>query len=504
MHYDRLGRCVGVQDAHDHTTTLHYNARDHLIGIDNALGEHLEFDYDATYRLVALSDAAQRRTRYSYDAYGRLHIIQRPDGRERHYSYHDNDTLKQMIDESGRVHTFAYNVNRYRTEHTVADTFLRYDYDCFGNLISAATPNNRLSLEYDVNANIISQTLDNRTLKSDYTPQRRRNTLRLDGETLCRYHRDDSGRLQSLQTPHHAITVTSDALGVRTCRDYPNRHTERMEYDSQYNLQSLHTADITHEYTYDTLGRIEQHNDTCYVYDAASRLIQNTTATFSYDTQGNCQNRNARYHHTSGQLLSNATHTFSYDAQGNCIGKTDRRDHTHTHYRFNAYNQLIEVRRSDAAKNVYHTLSFSYDALNRRIAKTVTTVTSCGEEQHSHYRYLYDNENIVAIYDADYTLLASIIHDEEHVDTPLSITTYDQRSDAELIPLLDDVEQSYFSTLTPQERAFLLNKKRQHSYYYHRDHQGSIIALSDAEGEIVERFTYDGSYGIITEHTKSV
>jgi len=79
-----------------------------------------------------------------------------------------------------------------------------------------------------------------------------------------------------------------------------------------------------------------------------------------------------------------------------------------------------------------------------------------------------------------------------------------QYSDAELIPLLDDVEQSYFSTLTPQERAFLLNKKRHYTYYYHRDHQGSIIALSDAEGEIVERLTYDGSYGIITEHTKSV
>ncbi|CAA6798535.1 MAG: Unknown protein [uncultured Sulfurovum sp.] len=40
------------------------------------------------------------------------------------------------------------------------------------------------------------------------------------------------------------------------------------------------------------------------------------------------------------------------------------------------------------------------------------------------------------------------------------------------------------------------------TYYYHRDHQGSIIALSNEHGEIIETITYDEHYGSILEHKK--
>ena len=33
------------------------------------------------------------------------------------------------------------------------------------------------------------------------------------------------------------------------------------------------------------------------------------------------------------------------------------------------------------------------------------------------------------------------------------------------------------------------------TFYYHRDHQGSIIALTNQAGEVVESFTYDNHYG---------
>ena len=39
---------------------------------------------------------------------------------------------------------------------------------------------------------------------------------------------------------------------------------------------------------------------------------------------------------------------------------------------------------------------------------------------------------------------------------------------------------------------------------YHRDHQGSIINLTDQNGNIVESFTYDNHYGRIQEHTKTI
>jgi len=110
----------------------------------------------------------------------------------------------------------------------------------------------------------------------------------------------------------------------------------------------------------------------------------------------------------------------------------------------------------------------NHDALNRRIVKT--TYTKATDTTTSH-RYLYHNENIIAILDntkKEPTLLASIVHHPSRTDTPLSITNH------------------------------TTNK----TYYYHRNHQGSIVALTNEQGNIVEHITYDGHYGKILNHTK--
>ncbi|CAA6822148.1 MAG: Unknown protein [uncultured Sulfurovum sp.] len=107
---------------------------------------------------------------------------------------------------------------------------------------------------------------------------------------------------------------------------------------------------------------------------------------------------------------------------------------------------------------------YEYDALGRRVMKEVYNPV----DNHSttkHY-YLYDNQNIIAILDKDKHHLATITHHDTKIDTPLSITTIHG------------------------------------TYYYHRDHQGSIIALSNEHGEIIETITYDEHYGSILEHKR--
>ena len=64
------------------------------------------------------------------------------------------------------------------------------------------------------------------------------------------------------------------------------------------------------------------------------------------------------------------------------------------------------------------------------------------------------------------SLFATITHDES-IDTPLSITNNNG------------------------------------TFYYYRDHQGSIVALTDSTGKVVESFTYDNHYGSILNHTKT-
>ena len=109
-----------------------------------------------------------------------------------------------------------------------------------------------------------------------------------------------------------------------------------------------------------------------------------------------------------------------------------------------------------------------------------------------HHRYLYDGEDIVAIYEYESDrLLATLIHDRS-VDTPLSITTYDS-------------EDETLKTQLSESEYLIYQHSLRRTYYYHRDHQNSIIALTNKEGKIVERYDYD-PFGtiILEEHTKGV
>jgi RHS repeat-associated protein len=105
-------------------------------------------------------------------------------------------------------------------------------------------------------------------------------------------------------------------------------------------------------------------------------------------------------------------------------------------------------------------------------------------------RYLYDRANIVAILDEENEVLATILHDEG-TDQPLSITVHDRPEDIEA-----------YNALSEDDR-YLADLKLQRTYWYHRDHQGSIVALTNKEGEIVESFLYDDAYGKVLDHHKT-
>jgi RHS repeat-associated protein len=112
----------------------------------------------------------------------------------------------------------------------------------------------------------------------------------------------------------------------------------------------------------------------------------------------------------------------------------------------------------DENNQTVKTLNFTYDAFGRRASNT---------EDGAPQKYLYDGDDIIAILDDQNKVIATITHDES-IDRPLSITNANG------------------------------------TFYYHRDHQGSIIALTDSSGQVVESFTYDNHYGTIVDHTKTI
>jgi len=261
---------------------------------------------------------------------------------------------------------------------------------------------------------------------------------------------------------------------------YPNGTKEHYSFNINKELIALDTAEQTYSYQRDALGRITSINsvqgtqlqnnesNTEYSYDVLGQLIQAGSETFEYDKAGNNQHKQSTYDTSMNQLLEDTQYRYTYDAKGNLHKKIDKQTNHLQFYRYNDFNQLVEHYKADETDQYLYRLRYSYDGFGRRITKTY--VDSQDNTKSYAHHYLYHNQNIIAILDLNHNkqLLATIVHHPSQVDTPLSITNH------------------------------TTNK----TYYYHRDHQGSIVALTNEEGNTVESIEYDGHYGTILNHTQ--
>ena len=186
---------------------------------------------------------------------------------------------------------------------------------------------------------------------------------------------------------------------------------------------------------------------------------------------------------------------YTYDERGNLKSKEDKDTKEITLYLFNLFNQLVKVIKQDKEQNPIEVLEYTYDALNRRVSRSISKKENNQLKKFTHH-YLYDEHNIVAILDHDKELLATIVHDKE-IDTPLSITTHQNEARE-----LTKAEAYHYEEFDEETKAFVEKQRKNRTYYYHRDHQGSIIKLTDEQGVTVERFVYD-AYGKILEHKQT-
>jgi len=218
--------------------------------------------------------------------------------------------------------------------------------------------------------------------------------------------------------------------------------------------QAFGGGTYTLRYTYDAVGnrisREDRDGVTTYSYDFANRLVSAddpaAAETFAYDENGNRladKRANDYAYDAANRIQANSLYTFAHDPNGNLTGRTNKSGNATITYAYNPEQQLSEVTTPD------HSVSYKYDPLGRRIEKTVD-----GNIQ----RYVYDNEDIIAILDSTNRPTETFTHGPG-IDEPLIMTKADGAS-----------------------------------YFYHADGLGSITALTNDKKEIVETYTYK-AYG---------
>lgn len=468
--YDNNGNVLSYTDAKGNTTLYTYDAMNQVLTERDALNNVTTYTYDANGNIASLTDARGNTTSYQYDANDQLTKITFANGKTQQFAYDANGNTVTFTDESGHQMGFVYDALSRLTQKTypnnTADSFT---YDANGNMLTANNAYAQVSFTYDNAGRMLSETLNGKTTGYAYDTKNRKVTKTYpSGRTIVEEY-DLRQRMSSIkENNNYFVTLAYNANDFLTQRAYGNGTTTSYVYNALNQLVQLtdNPSIANVQMTYDAVGNMLSKKDLLrptksevYTYDALNRLasfkqgdittgveIPNPLKQVQYalDALGNrtmvtingvttnytADNMNAYTAITGGQNM-----TPQYDDNGNMTS-----DGVHT-YQYNYNNRLISVDNGTTA-------TYKYDALNRRIQKTVV------EPVETTTNYYYCGDQAIEERDANNLVLATRIFG-------ISV---------------DDVLQM---------------QRGGNTYYYHKNHLGSVMALTDGNGNLVERYEYD-------------
>jgi RHS repeat-associated protein len=396
--YDAIGRLFTVTDAKGVKTTYGYDPLDRVNSVTDPLKNTTRYIYDGNGNLALVIDAKQNAILYEYDDRDRVIKMTDQLGRYETYSYYRNaeitpstgDNLKTYTDRKGQATTFnQYDPKNRLQQVTFGDSsYIQYMYDAAGrttNIYDSISG----AIGYTYNDygcstcggrglnRIAEETTPLSTIDYTYDADGRRASMTVAGEPVVNYTYDDAGRLTYLTRVIGSLSRTYN-LGYdngsrRTSLESPLANgtdyvTTTYGFDIANRLTSmlLQGASVTIEslaYTYDPNG-----NRTSFTRTAAQPLSPAVSSTS---------------HDAANQMLALGGKNLTYDQNGNLQTRTDVCGTTT--YTWDARNRLTGISgyKPDCSSL---TTSFSYDALNRRISKTINGTTT---------QFVYDGWDIV-------------------------------------------------------------------------------------------------------------
>lgn len=370
-------------------------------------------DYDERGNISAITDARNSQTRFEYDELDRAvtRIDADPDG----------------------------------IDGPLASPITRFDYDANGNLVSVVDPlGTETSNEFDARNRLVSFT------DAD------------GGVTDLRY--DNSDNPISLTDPAGNLTqYVYDERNRLTSEIDPIGNAFKWQYDLADNLtqQTDRNERIT-QYSYDDLDRLVTET-----WVNVDETVANVITT-QYDSANNILS----------VVDTFSSLTFTYDALNRAIqitqsgpGVSDKR----VDISYNEIGQFASIDRySDLAGNqLVVTTAYSYDALDRRISKSVDDdPTDAIDAAITHF--VYDGQDVILDFvDADGTGGADPVLDKRYLHGPA----------------IDQV-------LAQEDAAGT-------ALWYLADHLGTIRELVDDTGVVVNHFKYD-SFGNVLEQSNGL
>jgi len=406
--YDTNDRVVSTTDALSQTTSMSYDGNGNLLNVALPNQGVINYTYDNRNRRVTRTDAMNQSESWAYDGLGNMltHTDRKGQINEVSYDALNRRSLVSYADGSGiQAHYDAGN--RLTNLVDTLSGAMSWGYDGLNRVTGTATPNGSVSYTYDADGRRISM-----------TPA---------AQATANYTYDNANRLTAIAQGSEMVQLAYDADNHRTALTLPNGVTANYGYDNASELTALTYAQSNGT----SLGNLT------YGYDNDGRLSIKA-GSFATDVQPTPTTQAPAFDLNDRETSFNGQ-AFSYDADGNLTS-----DGVST-YTWNARNQLTQISRGGAVE-----MSFAYDAMGRRISKTVQGGTPM--------QFLYDGAS--AVQETQGSTINPIL-------TGLGVDERFARNDV-------------------TGRTYLLT-----------DALNSTIALTDSTGAIREQYSYD-PYGNVT------
>jgi RHS repeat-associated protein len=477
--YDKNYNLITVVDRMGNTTVNTYDKLNRLIQVVDPLDATSALTFDKSGNMIKMTDANEKETQYTYDAANQLISITYADGTTKAVTYNAAGKIIRKTDQNGAVIDYERD-DLYRiVQRKYPDTSTYdYTYDKLGRLKTATNDYGTVSFTYDAAGRITQIDQNGTKITYEHDVIDRTRTIHYPGgRTVVETYslRDKISSIGETDDADNIIDIavyTYDALSRPLTKTFGNGVASGYTYNQNSRITAIAYKDaddsdlMGFQYGYDKEGNRLYTRDTVrpdrseqYAYDDNQRLNLFKQGTADTDNQIPTPQFKAEYElDPLGNFLKesrdgiaetrsiNAMNQYTkvgdtelqYDAYGNLI------DDGKQIYQYDYENQLIKVtRKSDSVVIA----SFTIDALNRRVKKTAGNVVT---------EYIYDDSRII----------------EERVANDVRASYVYGNGLDEIIQMERDGSAVYFLT----------------------DAIGSVMALTDAGGNLTETYQYD-AYG---------
>jgi RHS repeat-associated protein len=464
--YDPNGNLTATINALTRSWNNIYDQKNRLTSSTDPLGRRVRLEYDLADQLVSFTTPTGRKTRFTYTPLGQHSSVTGPSGATTTYKYDPKGSLLTLTEPRGNITTFTYDeLSRPLSRRGPRGTLSSVTYDLSGNVSSTTDRlGRRVSTTYDALNRPTNTTYPDAVVTYNYDANSR--MIRTDDTQsgFVEWGYDDADRLLTETTPNGVVSYQYNDANQPLLMTAADRLPVSYAYDTTGRLQTITQGSEVFGYAYDQLSRLmnlQRPNGvtSTYGYDETSRLVRLTYAqgqtledfTYTYTADDHIESitsvasatklpeaKNGAAADADNRISQFGTANYSFNDLGQTIGKTDSQGSTS--YLWDARGRLTQATLPSG-----QAVSYSYDALGRQASRTADGVTTS---------FLYKGSDVV-------------------LDRSSDGTTVDYLSG----PGIDNL-------LRQQNSA-------SGSLYFVHDHLGSAVALTNAQGAVVERDQYE-------------